>query len=128
MVTRIDKPCRGLLRFSLRTLFLLVTIVCVWLGLQVQWLRDRGDALRWIEGNGGNVVKEDAPFRWALPDGAALEGAGLTIIDHAKAPWSIRLMGAETIYWIDVPRTDDNELVDAKIRELRNLFPEADIR
>ena len=109
-------------------MFLLVTVVCVWLGLQVQWLRDRGEALRWLEGNGGNFAKENGRFRWVQPDGTVVEGGGINVFDHAKAPWIIRLMGAETIYWLNVPRDRDGSFSKVKLDELSELFPEAEIR
>jgi len=32
-------------RFSLRTVLVLLTLFCVWLGVQVKWIRDRHDVL-----------------------------------------------------------------------------------
>jgi hypothetical protein len=35
-------------QFSLRTVFILMTILGIWLGIQVKWLRDRQEARKWI--------------------------------------------------------------------------------
>jgi len=35
-------------RYSLRTLFVLVTVFCIWLGVQVKWIGDRHEALQWL--------------------------------------------------------------------------------
>src|SRR5713101_1137558 len=43
------KPRRRWFRFSLRTLFVLLTLFCVWLGVQVKWIQDRHKALDWVE-------------------------------------------------------------------------------
>ena len=41
-----DKPKpRRWFRFSLRTMFVLVTVVCVWLGYQLNWIRERREVL-----------------------------------------------------------------------------------
>jgi hypothetical protein len=41
-----DKPNpRRWFRFSLRTMFVLVTVVCVWLGYQLNWIRQRREVL-----------------------------------------------------------------------------------
>jgi len=114
-------------RFSLRTLFLLVTVFGVWLGVQVKWIQDRHEAQQWIESRGGVFVTEGGHFRVDLLDGSA-EGSGIRIFNHPKAPWSIRLIGADTVYWMVVPGNGDDQLMDIKMQELRKLFPEADVR
>ena len=40
------KPKRRWFRFSLRTLFVLVTIACIWLGYSFNWIRQRHDYLK----------------------------------------------------------------------------------
>ena len=46
---------KRLLRISLRTLFALMTILCLWLGLKSQQLHQLRQAIRWVEGHGGEV-------------------------------------------------------------------------
>ena len=120
-------PDRRWFPLSLRTLFALVTIFGLWLGLQAKWVRDRRAAQEWIQSQGGDFVKESGPFVIRQPD-TTISGSGLRIFDHPQPPWSIRLFGAETVYWIVVPRTGGDEFVDAKMRELTRLFPEAEVR
>jgi hypothetical protein len=40
-------------RFSLRTLFVLVTVLCVWLGWQVHLVKQRRAFLHWVDARGG---------------------------------------------------------------------------
>ena len=58
-----DKPQpRRWFRFSLRTLFVLVTVVCVWLGYQLNWIRQRRDVL-----GSGEVLVFDEVDRESRP-------------------------------------------------------------
>jgi hypothetical protein len=42
-------PSHRWLRFSLRWLFIVITLIGIWLGIQVNWLRQRQEARRWIQ-------------------------------------------------------------------------------
>ncbi len=70
-------------RFSLRTFLVLLTLFCVWLGIQVQWIKDRHDVLA------------------RYPD----------ISDSAcpSAPWSIRILGERGVGVILLSGADDAE-------------------
>jgi hypothetical protein len=48
-----DEPRRRWLRFSLRTLFVLVTVIACWLGWQVHVVQHRKAILKQIEADGG---------------------------------------------------------------------------
>jgi hypothetical protein len=88
------KPCRWF-HFSLRTLFVVVTMACVWLGMQVKWIRDRQRAIDTVSG-------------WSL---------------GARAPWSIRLLGEQGVDRIVLdPQTAKKR---ERVQQLRHLFPEA---
>jgi hypothetical protein len=94
-------------QFTLRGLFVLVTIfgVAMWLGVQVRWIRDRHAILEGTADWSGTI-----PLR--------------------RAPWSIHLFG-ETGYEqihvpipdIEHPTADDRRLK----RHVESLFPEADV-
>jgi hypothetical protein len=92
------KPKRRRFRFSLRTLFVLVTIVGVWLGFQLNWIRERHEFLR------RPAVSEDSSI---LDDSAC----------PTKAPWELRLFGEPPIKVIVVP--------SAMTEEAGRLFPES---
>ena len=85
-------------RFSLRTLFVAVTVFCVWVGYQCNWVRERHKALK--ELNRLNVLFDSQKL----------------------APWSIRLIerGVPSIA-VDPDVARDVQ----RIRELKRLFPEA---
>jgi hypothetical protein len=91
---------RRYFQFSLRTLFALMTILCVWLGYQLNWIRERHKAL------------------------GELQQSSVLFDTHKPAPWSIRLIerGVPSI------AVDRDVARDArKVRQLKRLFPEATI-
>ena len=82
---------------SLRGVLVTVTLLCVWLGVQVKWIRDRHEAYF------GNGVMPN-PF------------------SNTDAPWSLRLFGEEGVDMIDVRR--DAKFTAERVRV---LFPEASV-
>ena len=95
-----EKPRRWF-RFSLRTFFVLLTLFGVWLGMQMKWIRDRHEAIRWLEARGGSV-------------------------EHGRAaPLSLAMLGENGVEVLCIPRTTDDYV--EKGVELENLFPEADL-
>ena len=106
-------PRRRWFRFSLRTFFVLLTIFCVWLGVQVKWIRDRHEALQLHDS-----ISVD------FYGGIIVEGGGSRMISHspkAKAPWGIRIFGEAGVgtILVDPPETDYSRLTA--------LFPEAKV-
>ena len=77
-----SKPRRRWFTFSLRTLFVMVTVISIWLSVQVKWIRDRHAVLEWCK-------------------------TPVSIFDMqsygANAPWSIRILG-EPGYGGIIPR------------------------
>jgi hypothetical protein len=89
---------RRYFQFSLRTLFVLVTVLSVWLGYQLNWIRERHKALE------------------------ELQQTSVVFDTYKPAPWSIRLIER------GVPSIAVNPDVarDAqKVGRLKRLFPEA---
>src|SRR5688572_20778819 len=86
-------------RFGLRTMFLLVTVFCVWLGYQLNWIRQRHAAL----GEGALVVRN-------------------TCRPPARAPGGLWLFGERGVKSIAVESGSDSEVDRACA-----LFPEAQV-
>jgi hypothetical protein len=96
------------LQVSLRGLFVLVTILGVflgWLGVQVKWIRDRHEALEWVR-------QHEHPMAFQA-------------VEPKPMPWSLRMFGeAPTRYiTIQVPKGEKA----ARVRELEELFPECHV-
>jgi hypothetical protein len=93
------KPKRRWFRFSLRMLFVLVTLVGVvagWVAYQLNWIRQRRE------------------FSNSHHIGIIVWQSGL----DTKAPWSLKLFGeAPAVYLLNVP--------DAFLQEAKVLYPEA---
>ncbi len=99
--------------FSLRTLFVVVTVSCVWLGYELNWIRERE-----------NLVAE-----WRAMGGETVAGS---------APWPIRILGAHGVarfqfgYFggyvgVDLTRPIMS-VVNEDVRDkLTQLFPESRI-
>jgi hypothetical protein len=63
------KPKRRWFRFSLRTLFVLVTVIGVaagWLANQLNWIRQRHQTRDWARQHGVEYYFEDTPQSWIL--------------------------------------------------------------
>lgn len=91
---------RRYFQFSLRALFALVTLLCIWLGYQLNWIRARHQVLE------------------------ELKQSHIVFNAHKPAPWSIRLIerGVPSIA-VDPDVARDAQRVD----KLKRLFPEATI-
>jgi hypothetical protein len=115
-------PKRRWLRFSLRTLFVMVTMLCcvvAWLFYAVRWIRERHDALAHLHigsyaGSAGAVCN-NVPIDVDQITSAARD---------AKPPWSIRLLGEAGVGTIAVYGPQHALIAE----NLRRLFPEASVR
>lgn len=94
--------------YSLRTLFCLLTIFGVWLGLQVKWLNDRQRARAWLERHASRDYSSNYERR-------------------NSAPWQLTI-------WGEVGEDDlivDDRAIragdDWSVHQLRRLFPESKI-
>ncbi len=100
-------PNRRWFRFSLRTLFVVMTVFC-WLGYQINWMLQRHEALSTGAG----------PYGWA---------ATWRSKDRPPAPWSLRLLGEQGVdsIWLDIGMPAETR-ADYQTR-LEGLFPEAQV-
>jgi len=115
-------PSRRWLRFSLRWMFVAMTLFGIWLGVQVNWLRQRNEARRWIQQHG-------SPGQWSGKNPVDVTLEELDGTQHpmaaVEAPWSLRLLGESRLAFI---RLDKSKLCEADIPRLNSLhalFPEA---
>lgn len=104
------KPCRWF-RFSLRTLLVLMTVFCVWLGMQWNWIRDR------------RAYLSEHPNALRAPT------SGDTV---ASAPGLLRIFGERGATRVVVVASDyaaRHRRVESfpEAIEARRLFPEAKI-
>lgn len=102
--------------FSLRTMFILVTVLCVWLGWQLNLVRERRNAL-----NEPAIV---AKFNTTTADAYAAMYAGTPPDPVARISFVRRMLGDEAIQqiwyqgWGDVPTAEE-------LARMQSLFPEA---
>ena len=114
-----DTRKRRWLRFSLRTLFVLVTLFCVWLGYSLNWIRQRRQELVWARSH-GQVFLDGISKNCYTPKGQAIE-----LVDN-PAPWQIRILGERGVWviYIQTPSKPDAEFVQ-HVQSIKRLFPEA---
>ena len=99
-------PKRRWFAYSLRTLFVVVTVFGYWLGYELNWIRERR-----LVFDSGKIALEMYPTR--LPDGLC------------QPPWPLRMFGERPIYASNM--VVGPETSDAELRRLRALFPEIPI-
>jgi hypothetical protein len=89
------------LRFGLRTLFVVVTVVACWLGYSGNWIRRRNEIL-------------------SRPD---VTSAGLARDNIWLLPWTLRIFGEEGCHQVLFSAGCDREVIEQAVR----LFPEAEV-
>ena len=114
-------------RFSLRTLFVVVTVGCVWLGWQVSIVAKRGATRLSIENHGGLIYIID----FSRPRVGSSPIGYYPIAGRDKNPWGVerfpevrRWLGDEPVFWIGISHS---EATPEYIEEVANLFPEAGV-
>ena len=112
------KPKRRWFRFSLRTLFVLVTLVGVWLGLEIQQIRQRANMLKWLD----ERPPVDAVFVTPGYDATQNEfNRWRYLIDDAYLSWFRRFLGDHFITTVVYP----DEATADELRHVKRMFPEA---
>jgi hypothetical protein len=102
-------------RFSLWTFFVAVTILGVWLGYHVNWIRERRSSYEWIESHGtGNVGNPQIQPRPSLP-------------------WTLRLLGEKPLKYKYLPVQQDRQSAESleefrsEVQRIQRLFPECQV-
>jgi len=114
-------------RFSLRTLLLSVTILgaCMgWLGVQIQWIRDRNEARAWLALQMGLESLRRGHTSSSCLDPYIQDSFAW---DDHPAPWSLRLLGELGARSVHVPAVDPAEACDARLSRMQHLCPEAEV-
>jgi hypothetical protein len=121
-------PKRRWFRFTLRTLFVVVTVFGIWLGYELNWIRQRHAVL-----SGPHVVSYVSGVNGVSPV-------------QALAPWSLRLFGERGAYLVFLAFVDDerashcaspienderlgqlNSIELFELERVTQLFPEASV-
>jgi hypothetical protein len=106
------KPKRRWFQFGLRTLFVLITLIALWLGYYANWIYQRREARKWLD---------------AHPD----RGPHFSIWDDTERelPRMLELLGEEPLDSVRVSPLDEEfraGLTDylARLAQIEKLFPE----
>ncbi len=113
---------RSWLRFNLRSLFVVLTGVGVWLGWELFRMRQRAESRTWIVSHGGVWDGFDGARSAA---GTGWEGLRyFPIVTEAKKRVSLsrRLLGDTAVMYIGFPHGAASE---GDLTRLKKLFPEA---
>ena len=106
-------PNKRWFRFSLRSLFIVITAFACWLGYYVNWIRDRHQALNGVEYS-ANIEELNNNVVVTLPP------------PH-PFPWSLTVLGEQPVNAIAIPGSKSDPGNEAKIASFARLFPEADV-
>ena len=110
-----SQPRRHWFRFSLRTLFVLVTLVACWLGWQMKFIRDRKEMRAWIVANGGNIGNSDDLF--------FDDPFGESEVSARQVSWLRHLLGDKGVDYIEL----SSEHSEPVCQRIAKLFPESKI-
>ena len=133
------KPRRWF-RFSLRTMFVLLTLSCLtfgWTLMQLQWIRERDRALNELGKSDIWGIKEPPPGENMLVHIKRWTSEVQSITQQMReddslsplhVPWALRLFQARTVSVIGLHGHSDDPDLRAKATALRRLFPEAHLR
>ena len=116
-------------RFRLRTLFVLLTLACLWLGWNVRVVNQRREMLKDVESRGGRVIAGSTLINGAPP--AAQGGSAgvwsssissLTILPmDGRVSWPRKLLGDHTIAVMYLP---SSEFYADDAERIQEVFPE----
>src|SRR5215471_19817094 len=110
------------LRYSLRTLLLLMTILCIWLGLQVNAARRQREAVAAILKAGGDIAFDYQLIR--QPDGTLTKNPKPQEASPNAPRWLREYLGDEyfrRVEWVNVSKKTLSESDFQKLSELPDL-------
>jgi hypothetical protein len=111
-----EKPRRRWFRFSLRTMFLLVTSFSLWLGWQTWIVRERSAMRDWLDANGGRVSP--------TMQGTQLDHEPFIFEQVNTLPFWRRWLGDQSIAAVSLP---DFPPPTEQVERAKRLFPEAKV-
>jgi hypothetical protein len=117
-------PKRRWFRFSLRTLFVAVTVFGCWLGYQMNWIRQRHVVLKQQNvGKYFDTQGEDPLQAYPFP---------IAVANPINAPWPLWMLGQRGVARIDIIFTGSdvrnlNALEESEWLRVKRLFPEAEV-
>ena len=122
MEVNLLKPRRWF-RFSLRTMFVIVTMVCVWLGYHLIWIRDRHEILTKHQALAASVSAQEKRLQC---------GAALRLQTAGQRPVGLWILGEPSVPYMQVIvlKSDESQIEDFDEedgRRAKSLFPEAEI-
>lgn len=101
--------------FSLRTFFVVMTLVACWLGYRLNWIRERHEMLS---------APEEPLMMVSGPNFDWFDGP----IPDRPTPFALWLFGETTFRALLVEPCADAIETENRLRRARSLFPEAEIR
>jgi hypothetical protein len=110
-------PKRRWFRFSLRTMFVVVTITCGWLSYEANWIRQR------------RMVIADPQVQSATyhdSETVRIVGSGRQVLRrhvYTIAPWPLRWLGEVGYFGIALEKGASED----EVARVRGLFPEAEM-
>ncbi len=109
--------------FSLRTMFVVVTVLCLWLGWNANIVLERKAFIEMLKRQGHNpyraTISPNDPF--GATGGTVFRGPGKFRAN--PLPWVRRMLGDEPVPILGLP--DDMDA--AQVRRVRKLFPETPV-
>jgi hypothetical protein len=108
--------------FSLRTMFIMVTMLCIavaWLTYQLHWIRERHAAMSSLRGRQILTFDNGSSYR----NGKESFTTFWVRVKRKPAPWSLHIFGEWGAGYLilDLPETDP------ELAHIRKLFPEGSI-
>ena len=103
-------------RFTLRTLFVVVTLVACCLGYQLNWIGERHSLIDASQQTGVDPEYETITQPLGFP-------ALPVRVETKDAPWPLRWLGERGVYTLNIR----DDMPKAEVERIRALFPEAEI-
>ena len=101
--------------FRLQTLFVAMTVLCCWLGYEMNWIRQRREDREWLKSVHATVYEQ--------PYGeGTLHGAVIWPPSTQHFSWSLWILGETPASVIDAPSIPDSD-----VRRIKRVFPEASV-